>query len=113
MHFYRLHLFESDFELECARLLQSICPGQGRDPSQNHRKAEVGKDLWRSSGPTPLLRQGHLDPDAQDNVQTAFQYFQRWRLHTSLENLCQHLVNLTVKKCFLVPIASVPVTGHH
>ena len=30
--------------------------------SQNPRMAEVGRDLWRSSGPTPLLKQGHLEP---------------------------------------------------
>lgn len=30
--------------------------------SQNHGMNEVGKDLWRSSGPAPLLKQGHLQP---------------------------------------------------
>ncbi|KAK4810954.1 hypothetical protein QYF61_013362, partial [Mycteria americana] len=29
---------------------------------------EVGRDLWRSSCPTPLLKQGHLEPVAQDHV---------------------------------------------
>jgi len=27
-----------------------------------HRIAEVGSDLWNSSGPNPLLKQGHLEP---------------------------------------------------
>jgi len=27
--------------------------------SQNHRMVEVGRDLWRSSGPTPLLKLDH------------------------------------------------------
>lgn len=35
----------------------------------NHRVAEVSRDLWRSPGPTLLLKQGHLEPAAQDNVQ--------------------------------------------
>ena len=30
-----------------------------RDKSQNYRIVEVGRDLWRSSGSTPLLKQGH------------------------------------------------------
>jgi len=31
------------------------------DPSvQNHRMAAVGRDLWRSPGPTLLVKQGHL-----------------------------------------------------
>jgi len=34
---------------------------------------EVGRDLWRSSGPIPLLKQGHLEPVAQDCVQKAFE----------------------------------------
>jgi len=36
--------------------------------------AEVGKDLWRSSGPTPLLKQGYLEPVAQDHVQMVLEY---------------------------------------
>ena len=34
--------------------------------SQNHRRVEVGRDIWKSSGPTPLLKQDHLEPVAQD-----------------------------------------------
>ena len=30
---------------------------------------EVGRDLWRSSGPTSLLKQGHLELVVQDQVQ--------------------------------------------
>ena len=36
--------------------------------SENHRMAEAGRDLWRSSCPIPLLKQGHLDPVVQDLV---------------------------------------------
>jgi len=48
--------------------------------SQNNRKAVVGRDLWRSSCPTPLLKQDHLEWLAQDHVQMAYQYLQGWRL---------------------------------
>ena len=30
--------------------------------SQNHRLVEVCRDLWRTSGPSPLLQQGHQLP---------------------------------------------------
>ena len=50
---------------------------------QKHRMVEVGRDLRRSSGPTTLLKQGHLDPVAQDHVQAASEYLQGW----SLQNL--------------------------
>jgi len=42
---------------------------------------EVGRDPWRSFDPTPLLRQGHLEPVAQVHVQMAFEYLQGRRLH--------------------------------
>uniref|UniRef100_A0A8B9P213 CUB and sushi domain-containing protein 3 n=1 Tax=Apteryx owenii TaxID=8824 RepID=A0A8B9P213_APTOW len=42
---------------------------------------EVGRDLWRSSSPTPLLKQGHLEHVAQDCIQAGFEYLQRRRLH--------------------------------
>jgi len=44
-------------------------------------RLKLGKDLWRPSGPTPLLKQGHLEPVAQDHLQMAFEYPQGWRLH--------------------------------
>jgi len=47
-----------------------------------HRMAEVGRDLWRSSGPSPLLKQDHLEQVAQDHVQMASEYLQGWRLHS-------------------------------
>ena len=59
-----------------AKGLQGILGGKSQGlpcagPSQvsnrqhrNHWTAEVGRDLWRSSGPTPLLKQGHLVKEA-------------------------------------------------
>lgn len=49
--------------------------------SQDLRMVEVGKDFWRSPGPSPLLNQGHLDLVEQDCVQIVFRYPQEWRLH--------------------------------
>lgn len=37
----------------------------GITASQSHRRAEVGRDLWRSSGPSLLLQEGHQAPIAQ------------------------------------------------
>lgn len=48
---------------------------------QNHRMAEVGGDPWRSSGPTPWFKQGHVKPATRNYVQTAFQYLQRGSIH--------------------------------
>lgn len=33
-----------------------------------HRRAEVGRNLWRSSNPTTLLKQRPLEPVAQDQI---------------------------------------------
>lgn len=44
--------------------------------------AEAERDLWRSSGPDPLSKQGH----PEQVVQMA-DYLQQWRLH-NLSNLC-------------------------
>jgi len=34
----------------------------------------VGRDLWGSSSPTPLPKQGHLEQVAQDLIQMGFEY---------------------------------------
>jgi len=41
----------------------------------------VGRDLWGSSGPTALPKQGHLQQAAQDLVQAGLEYLQRSRIH--------------------------------
>jgi len=46
----------------------------------------VGRDLWGSSSPTPLLKQGHLQQAAQDLVQAALEYLQRRDSTTSLRH---------------------------
>lgn len=37
---------------------------------------EVGTYFWRLSGPTPLLKQGHLEQVAQEHVQIALEVLQ-------------------------------------
>lgn len=64
--------------------------------------SEVGRGLWMSSHPTPLVKQGHLQQDAQSDVQMAFKYLQEGHSASSLGKLCQGLVTLTGEKCFLV-----------
>uniref|UniRef100_A0A8B9Q4U4 Transmembrane protein 19 n=1 Tax=Apteryx owenii TaxID=8824 RepID=A0A8B9Q4U4_APTOW len=92
--------------------------------SQNHRTVEFGRDLWRSSSPTLLLKQGHLEHVAQDPVQVGFEYLQGWRLHNlsgqPVPVLCHphskevfHYVQLELPVFQFVPIASCPVTGPH
>lgn len=52
----------------------------------------------RSSGPTALLKEGHLKAIARDHVHTVFDYLQAQRRHNLWDNLCQCLVTLRVKK---------------
>lgn len=49
--------------------------------SQYHGIVDIGRDIWRSSCPTPLQKQGHLETVVQNHVEMAFEYF--WgRLHS-------------------------------
>ena len=49
----------------------------GKVCSQNHGTVTVGRDLWGSSSPTPLLKQAHLQQVAQDCIQADFECLQR------------------------------------
>lgn len=40
------------------------------DISQNHRTVEAERTLWKSSDPTPMLKQGHPEQFSQSSVQT-------------------------------------------
>ena len=70
--------------------------------SQNHRTVEVGRDLQWSSDPTPLLKQGHLQPLAQDQFQMVFEYLQPWRLHKLSGQPVPVLGHPHSKMCFLM-----------
>jgi len=56
--------------------------------SENHRMLVVGRDLWGSSSPTPLPKQGHLQQAAEDLIQVGLEYFQRRRTHNLSEKTC-------------------------
>jgi len=45
----------------------------------------VGRGLWGSSSPNPLLKQGHLEQAAQDCIQAGFESLQRRKLHNPSE----------------------------
>jgi len=92
--------------------------------SQNHRTVEIGRDLWGSSSPTPLPKQGHLQQTAQDLVQAGLEYLQRRRLHNlpgqtvpvlrqpQREEVLPH-VQVELPMLQFVSIAPCPVAGHH
>ena len=93
------------------------------DMDLNHRMAGVGRDLGASSGPTPLLKQGHLQQAAQDLVQAGFEYLQRGRLHSpsgqpvpvlhhpQREEVLPH-VQTELPVLQFVPVAPCRVAGH-
>jgi len=89
-----------------------------------YRVVGIRRELRRSSSPTPLPKQVHIEQAAQDPVQASFEYIQRRRLHNLSGQpvlvLC-HSHNQEVlphiQMQFLlfqfVPIAPCPVAGHH
>lgn len=62
---------------------------------QSYRTIEVGSILWRSSGPTHLLKHGLMEPVAQEHDWVAFQYLHGWRLHQQQGNLFHCTVIVT------------------
>ena len=80
----------------------------------------VGRDLWGSSSPTPLLKQGQKA--AQDLVQEGREYLQRRRLHNLpgqpvlvLRHPRRSLPHVQMELPMLqfVHVAPCPVAGHH
>lgn len=67
------HLLYLDLRIICD-YAQTTYLKWHKDESPNHRPVEVGRYLWRSSGPILLLKQGHLKSDAQDHVRVATEY---------------------------------------
>lgn len=53
---------------EAVKMKRKSAAGIAKGSTQNHRLVEAGRDLWRSSGPSPLLQQGCLEPVARDYV---------------------------------------------
>lgn len=54
-----------------AELVLHYMLAQGALIIKNHSMTEVGRDIWRSFGPTPQLRQRHPDQGVQGHVQVA------------------------------------------
>jgi len=54
----------------------------GPPVSQTHTIAEVGRDLRRSSSPTPCSEQGQLEQAAQGCVEPGFAYLQGREPHS-------------------------------
>jgi len=83
----------------------------------------VGRDLWGSSSPTPLPKQGHLQQAAQDFVQAGLEYLQRGRLHNlpgqPVPVLCRPQSKVLARDqpehpmLQFVPAGPCPVAGHH
>ena len=102
----------------------AVCLCLSMTESQNHRMVGVGRDLYGSSSPTPLPKQGHPEQAAQHRVQAGLEYLQRRRLHNlpgqpvpvlchpQREEVLPHVqTELPVPQ--FVPIAPCPVAGHH
>jgi len=69
--------------------------------SQNPRMVDVGRDLWKFSGSTCLLNDGHLQLGPRTVSSWVLNISKDEDSITSLCNLCQCLVILTAKKSFL------------
>jgi len=48
---------------------------------QNHKIAETGRHFWKSSSPSPLIKQGQLELFTGGYIQSGLECFQRWMLH--------------------------------
>jgi len=69
--------------------------------SQNHRHAEVGRDLLRTCSPTAVLKECQLEQVDQRCVLLGFEYLQGWRL-CSLSELCLPAFDHLHSKSFLM-----------
>jgi len=89
-----------------------------------YRIIGVGRDLWGSSTPTSLPKQGDLLQAAQELFQAGFEYLQRRRLHNpsgqplpglhhpQREKVLPH-VQMELPMLQFVPVTPCPVAGHH
>ena len=71
---------------------------------QNHRTAEVRRDLWRSSGPILLFKKCHPVQGSQDHVLLAFEHLQGGDSTTSLGNLLQCSIVHTAKYLLMLKL---------
>lgn len=88
---------------------------------QSHRVVEVGRDLCRSSSPTPLIKQSHLQHIVQDPIQAIFGIFRDGDATTSPGNQLCHShckevfpsIQMEFPVFHFVPVASCGLSGHH
>jgi len=99
------------------RLLMRKAPVVMEGLTESHRMLGVGRDLWGSSSPMPLLKQGHLQQAAQDLVQVGPEYLQRKRIHSpsgqSVLVLHHPHVQLGLPMLQFVPVGPCLVAGQH
>ena len=84
---------------------------RGRDWSQNHRTAGVGRDLKRSSSPTTLLNQVAYHRSHRSVSRQILNISLERDSTTSLGNLFQYSVILTVKMLFCMLIRNFLCSG--
>lgn len=70
--------------------------------SQNQKVAEIGRDLWRPSGPTTMLKQCRLDWLPRSMSRWLLNISKEEDSTTSVGNLWKRLVTPSVKKCLLM-----------
>lgn len=70
--------------------------------SQNHRKVEFGRNLWRPSGQTVCSRKATYRQLPMTMSSWFFSTSKEGDSTTSMGNLCQCSVIFTVKKCFFM-----------
>ena len=61
---------------------------------------EVGREFWRSSGPTPTLKQGKPRAGCLGTCPDSFAHHQGWRFHNLSGQLVPVLGHPHSKKCF-------------
>lgn len=69
---------------------------------QYHKIIQVERNLWRSSGPTHLVKSrliSNIGQDVHSFVESSFEYFRAQGLHTLSEKAARSTA-ITVNKCF-------------
>lgn len=88
----------------------------------HQRISEVGRNLWRSSTPTPPAKEDSLQHVAQESLQMGFEYLQRRRFHNlsgqPVPVLCHpHSNKVLLHICRDLPmfqlVPNCPIAQHH
>lgn len=79
----------------------SPCPCVERIAPQNHKMIEVGRDIWRSSCPTPCSNRARLSHLSR-TMSRQLPRVSKEETPQPLWSLCLCSITCTVKRCFLV-----------